>query len=410
MALERFNLASAGRMTHADSLASWDRQSIQALIKDLQEVASDLGLKDRHIRLLTSVASFVREFTSDNRPIVFASNEALSRRTAGMPVSTLQRTLRELCSLELVERNLSPNGKRYPHRGASGEIIEAYGIDLSPLLQRAVEIRSLLKHVQERRIRIRLIRDRLSLLRNRFPDDAPEQVAIRNHLRRRHRCALKLEAIYRVYAEAAEARAPGLEVTGRTGSEFTHVGVPAARDDDATGAPSEQASAATGRQPSDTGTAVLRCNARQNDTHYQSSIQRIYESEELQRDPLDNRAGHAKTVDEALTATELVQSCPEALSYAADKLESWMDLHNLALMLAPMIGIGDQLARRAIDALGLQGFTTTVLCLVQKFGVIRNPAAYLNRLLAPKGQVYSPKRFLQSIAGARSSRAASAGP
>ena len=79
MALERFNLASAGRMTHADSLASWDRQSIQALIKDLQEVASDLGLKDRHIRLMTSLASFVREFTSDNRPIVFASNEALSR-------------------------------------------------------------------------------------------------------------------------------------------------------------------------------------------------------------------------------------------------------------------------------------------------------------------------------------------
>ena len=77
MALERINLALAGPTAHADSLSSWNRQSIQALIKDLQEVANDLGLKDRHIRLLTSLASFIREFTSDYRPIVFASNEAL---------------------------------------------------------------------------------------------------------------------------------------------------------------------------------------------------------------------------------------------------------------------------------------------------------------------------------------------
>lgn len=408
MALERFNLALAGPTAHADSLSSWDRQSIQALIKDLQEVANDLGLKDRHIRLLTSLASFIREFTSDYRPIVFASNEALSRRTAGMPVSTLQRTLRELCSLELVERNLSPNGKRYPHRGISGEIIEAYGIDLSPLLRRATEIRSLLEHVQERRIRIRLIRDRLSLLRNRFPEDAPEQVAIRNHLRRRHRCALELEATYRVYAEAAEARDAEIEITGQTGSEFAQVDFQSAQDDDAPGAHPVQASANTRDEPRDTGTAFLTCNEPQNDTLYQSSILRIYESEELQRDTVDNCAGHAETTDEALTARELVQSCPEALSYAAGKLESWMDLHNLAVMLAPMIGIGDQLAKRAMEALGLQGFTTTVLCLVQKFGVIRNPAAYLSRLLAPKGQVYSPKRFLRSIAVPRSSPAASA--
>lgn len=408
MALERFNLALAEPTAYADSLSSWDRQSIQALIKDLQEVANDLGLKDRHIRLLTSLASFIREFTSDYRPIVFASNEALSRRTAGMPVSTLQRTLRELCSLELVERNLSPNGKRYPHRGSSGEILEAYGIDLSPLLQRATEIRSLLKHVQERRIRIRLIRDRLSLLRNRFPEDAPEQVEIRNHLRRRHRCAFELEATYRVYAEAAEARAADIEITGQAGSEFAQVSFQSAQDDDALGAPPVQASATKRDEPRDTGTAFLTCNERQDDTHYQSSILRIYESEELQRDTVDNCAGHAETTDEALTARELVQSCPEALSYADGKLESWMDLHKLAVMLAPMIGIGDQLAKRSMEALGLQGFTTTVLCLVQKFGIIRNPAAYLSRLLAPKGQVYSPKRFLRSIAGARSSPAASA--
>ena len=198
------------------------------------------------------------------------------------------------------------------------------------------------------------------------------------------------------------------KITGQTGSEFAQVDFQSAQDDDAPGAHPVQASANTRDEPRDTGTAFLTCNEPQNDTLYQSSILRIYESEELQRDTVDNCAGHAETTDEALTARELVQSCPEALSYAAGKLESWMDLHNLAVMLAPMIGIGDQLAKRAMEALGLQGFTTTVLCLVQKFGVIRNPAAYLSRLLAPKGQVYSPKRFLRSIAVARSSPAASA--
>ena len=405
MALKRISLASAGPNVHAQSGADWDRPAIQSLVRDLQEVAGDLGLKDRHIRVLTALASFVREFTSDNRPVVFASNEALSKRAAGMPVPTLQRTLRQLCGLDLVERNLSPNGKRYPHRGANGAIVEAFGIDLSPLLRQANEIRSLAVHAEERKGRIRLIRDRLSLLRNRLPKEGEAQATIRALLRTRHRCPIELEAAYQNLSDLAEASSsPTVAVLER--AEFTP---PIHLELDMDALP--QKYAAPGHVPSPAiarpaNAKELTPNAHQIDTHHQSSKPRIFESEEAQKMGEETCTSSDDCNVQDVTAAELADTCPEAIQYALGKPKSWRDFHNLALSLAPMVGIGEQLARRAHEKLGVQGFTITVLCLVQKFGVIRNPAAYLTRLLMPNGQDYSPGRFLRSIAARQAAAAA----
>lgn len=405
MALKRISLASAGLNADGQSGADWDRPAIQSLVRDLQEVAGDLGLKDRHIRVLTALASFVREFTSDNRPVVFASNEALSKRAAGMPVPTLQRTLRQLCGLDLVERNLSPNGKRYPHRGANGAIVEAFGIDLSPLLRQATEIRSLAVHAEQRRGRIRLIRDRLSLLRNRLPEEGEAQATIRALLRRRHKCPIELEAAYRSLSDLAEASSsPAVAVQER--AEFTRI-IHAELDMNAL----SQKYAAPGHVPSPAtagpaDTEELTPNAHQIDTHHQSSKPRIFESEEAQKMSEETCKSSDDCPVQDVTAAELADICPEAVQYALGKPTSWRDFHNLALSLAPMIGIGEQLASRAHKKLGAEGFTMTVLCLVQKFGLIRNPAAYLTRLLMPNGQDYSPVRFLRSIAAQQVAAAA----
>lgn len=405
MALKRISLASARPNAHDQSGDDWDRPAIQSLVRDLQEVAGDLGLKDRHIRVLTALASFVREFTSDNRPVVFASNEALSKRAAGMPVPTLQRTLRQLCGLNLVKRNLSPNGKRYPHRGANGTIVEAFGIDLSPLLRQATEIRSRAIHAEERRGRIRLIRDRLSLLRNRLPKEGEAQATIRALLRTRHRCPIELEAAYRNLSDLAEASSSSA-VAVQERAEFTRA-IHLEIDVDAL----SQKYAAPGHVPSPAiagpaDTDELTPNAHQIDTHHQSSKPRIFESEETQKIIEETCTSSDDCNVQDVTAAELANTCPEAIQYALGKPTSWRDFHNLALSLAPMVGIGEQLVRRAHEKLGVQGFTMTVLCLVQKFGVIRNPAAYLTRLLMPNGQDYSPVRFLRSIAARQVAAAA----
>ena len=62
----------------------------------------------------------------------------LSDRAHGMPESTLRRHLAALVRAGIILRHDSPNGKRYARRGEGGEITDAYGFDLTPLVARAV--------------------------------------------------------------------------------------------------------------------------------------------------------------------------------------------------------------------------------------------------------------------------------
>lgn len=384
MAVERFNLAFAGPITHAGSPAVTDRSGIQTLLKAAQEVAEDLGIKSRHVLVLNALASFVREFTSDNRPIVFASNEALSRRCCAMPVPTLQRTLRQLVDLGFIGRNLSPNGKRYTHRDSQGQIIEAYGIDLGPLIRRAGEIHGLLEQHRERTGRISLLRDRLSLCRQNFSEDAPEQLLIKAALRRKHKREDDLVAILRQLNPASHSKEPVTEVNRNADMDAPE------HDLAAPGAPAT-------RTNSSGETRDQTFNDHQCDTHYQSSNPRIYESEEQ----LEKQDEPVETPDDELAKriapAEVNKVCQEALQFAPAEPRSWQDLVELALLLAPMIGITEALAKRAMASFGLHGFALTILCLVQKFGHIRSPAAYLNRLLSPQGKAYSPSRFFRSL-------------
>lgn len=390
MALERLNSAFAGSETHADSSGA-DRAGIQALIKGLQDVAVDFGLKQRHLRLLTALASFLREFTSDNRPIVFASNAALSRRTCGMPVPTLQRALRELCALGFIKRNLSPNGKRYTHRDAEGAIVEAFGIDLSPLVAHAAEIQQFAQAQEERKRRIKLLRDKLSLLRHNFPEDSPKARLIRSTLRRRQNCEHQLvHLLATLNTSADETNATEVNPAGK--QPTAQEAEPRPEADLAASVPSIY-EAATKRKSSD-----LTCSAHQTDTHYQSSDPNIFESKKM---PVTLEAPCHQTykdLERSVSAVEVKLACPDAVQYAQQDVKTWEELLTLAIQLAPMIGISERLSTRAIEAFGPSGFAVTILCLVQKFGVIRSPAAYLSRLMAPRGQSYSPYRFLKSLA------------
>lgn len=396
MAVERFTLAFAGPIAHAGTPAITDRAGIQTLLKAAQEVAEDLGIKSRHLLVLSALSSFVREFTSDNRPIVFASNQALSRRCCAMPVPTLQRVLRQLVDLGLIRRNLSPNGKRYTHRDVEGRITEAYGIDLGPLIERAGEIHSLLRAHQAKNARIALLRDRLSLCRQMFEDGSQEQLLIKAALRRKQKRERELLALLQQLDPAAGQDAADTEVNQAELRSGASTAGTAAQD---SGEPQQQSARRTDH---------LTSNERQIDTHYQSSNPRIFESEEqLEKsaaDALEDDQDIATKIDPA----EVGEICHEALQFTQERPRSWRDLVDLALLLAPMIGIADSLAKRAITTLGADGFALTILCLVQKFGHIRSPAAYLSRLLAPQGRSYSPSRFFRSLAASRR-QSASAG-
>ena len=87
-----------------------------------------------------------------------------SGRTA-WPRTTLRRHLAALVELGLIIRRDSPNGKRYARKGEGGEIEEAFGFDLSPLVARAAEFQRLAAEAKAAEQVLRHLRDRITICR-----------------------------------------------------------------------------------------------------------------------------------------------------------------------------------------------------------------------------------------------------
>ncbi|MGO9720505.1 MAG: plasmid replication protein RepC, partial [Methylocella sp.] len=115
------------------------------VLDDIRKAKDAIGVSDRTIAVLNALLSFHQETTlTGGEPIVvFPSNKSLVQRANGMAENSLRRHISVLVVLGLVLRRDSPNGKRYARRGEGGEIEEAFGFDLSPLVARAAEFKRL---------------------------------------------------------------------------------------------------------------------------------------------------------------------------------------------------------------------------------------------------------------------------
>lgn len=326
---------------------------LQKVVARLQVAAASYELKDRHICVLSTIVSFARDITADGRVIVFASNDALCRRGYGMNVQRLQRTLRDLIEAGFIHRKPSPNGKRYVHRNSEGEIVEAFGIDLAPLLAREAEIEQAAAEAEDLTRELARWRDKISSLRHAQPDCPVLLASIRNELRRKP----DLNRLQQRYTEITTA----YQIPGQNSKADI----------------------------------ILTSDAYQNDMHHQSSIQNIKEKE--------------KSIDTQINAhyvqpAELVEICKEAISFADTPPNSWRDLNALANRLAPMMGISTNLITQGLEHLGQNGFTTTILCLLEKLKDIRHPSAYFSKLLQNLDTGYQPRKFLMSLRKSAQSR------
>ena len=140
------------------------------VFRALSETCRFYGLGDRSLTVLHALLTFHPEtalsLEADSPTIVvFPSSRELEIRANGMPPSTLRRHLASLVAAGLIVRRDSPNGKRYARKTSEGEIGEAFGFDLAPLVARAAEIEA---RAAERRAELReraLLREKISILR-----------------------------------------------------------------------------------------------------------------------------------------------------------------------------------------------------------------------------------------------------
>jgi replication initiation protein RepC len=137
------------------------------VFQHIREARDLLGATDRSLAILNALLSFhpETELTDEAGLIVWPSNEQLMARANGMPPTTLRRHLAVLVECGLVIRRDSPNGKRFARKGRGGEIEQAYGFDLSPIVARAEEFRDLAEAIQTEKKAYRVAKERLTLLR-----------------------------------------------------------------------------------------------------------------------------------------------------------------------------------------------------------------------------------------------------
>ncbi|WP_190242287.1 helix-turn-helix domain-containing protein, partial [Bradyrhizobium algeriense] len=69
------------------------------------------------------------------RLLVWPSNDYLMSRT-GLTERAIRRILRQLIDLQLITPKDSPNGKRYAVKDLSGQVVDAFGLDLTPIYVR----------------------------------------------------------------------------------------------------------------------------------------------------------------------------------------------------------------------------------------------------------------------------------
>ena len=133
----------------------------------IRDAKEPLGATDRALAILNALLSFhpENELTADGELIVWPSNEQLTARANGMSPATLRRHLACLVDCGLIIRRDSPNGKRFARKGRGGQVEQAYGFDLSPIVARADEFAELAVAVQAEKRAYKAVRERLTLLR-----------------------------------------------------------------------------------------------------------------------------------------------------------------------------------------------------------------------------------------------------
>lgn len=385
-------LAANARLAATPDLPTADKW---ALLNDLRTARADFGISDRDLVVLHALVSFLpgKDLSDGPALLVFPSNAALSDRAHGMPESTLRRHVAALVNAGLLARHDSPNGKRYATRDLSGEVIEAFGFDLRPLLARAAEIRDAARMQEQADATLR---------------------RLRTHLVIRLRDAAKLcdyAAEQGLVVDALETRLSALSRNLRRKMQLPQI--EACLD-----AAGDILAALNGMLSSET--QEMSGNDADFERHYSESntdsleLEPCLEKGRGQTDvPLSDTPAPSTTETQAahkeppIPLVLVLKACPDLSLYAPDPIRTWRDLVNTAYALRPMIGISPSAWDEAVSLMGAENAALALSGILQRMADIRNPGGYLRALSrqAAEGK-FSPGPMLMALLNTAGQRAA----
>ncbi len=356
------------------------------VFRDICDARARLMLRDRALAVLSALLSFYPEahLSGDGNLVVFPSNTRLAARANGIAETTLRENLALLVEAGIIHRRDSPNGKRYARKGADGEIAEAFGFSLAPLLTRAAEFALLAQDVEAERRQIGILRERITLLRR---------------------------DVRKLISAAIEEHADGdwteLE------AEFV-----------------EMVSGVT-RTKSTKDLAVLEANLARlqrkilnlleiqwkdekndgNDGEFREHIQyQTTESpNELEPRFEQKRAAGSESNPgvqlkgdprRSLPLGMVLRSCPEIVMYgSAGRIGSWRELMTAAVVVRSMLGVSPSAYQEACEIMGQENAAAVVACILERAAHITSPGGYLRDLTrkAARGQ-FSLSSMIMALA------------
>ncbi|MBD9560641.1 plasmid replication protein RepC [Ensifer sp. ENS03] len=335
------------------------------VFRDACEARAHLGLQDRALAVLDALLSFYPEtyLRQGDSLIVFPSNAQLSVRAHGIAGATLRRHLAALVEAGLINRKDSANGKRYARKDRAGDVQDAFGFDLSPLLVRSEELAQMAQQVAAEHALLRKTKEALTIRRRdvrKLISAAIEEGASGDWR--------KIEGIY----QALVARIPR--------SPTIHDLTPILDEMELL------CSEIVNQLDILDNSESLSSNDAQNERHIQSShTESLYELEPGSGEELEAKSEPAKrVVNEPIKAFPLsmvMRACPEIALYGQDgAISNWRDLMSAAIVVRSMLGVSPNAYQDACDVMGPENAAVAVACILERAGHINSAGGYLRDL------------------------------
>ncbi|MGL3609072.1 plasmid replication protein RepC [Rhizobium sp. G187] len=341
------------------------------VFRDVAEARPLLGLQDRAIAVLDALLSFYpqNELKPDASLVVFPSNAQLSIRAHGIAGTTLRRHLASLVEVGLIQRRDSPNGKRYVHRDQDGQIEEAFGFDLAPLLARAHELAGLAQQVAEEARRFKRAKEALTLCRRdvrKLISAAMEEGASGDWA--------AIEAVY-VSILAKLPRTPS-----RSAIESISEDMALLREE------------ILNQLEVQLNSGKMDGNAVQNGCHIQNSkSESIYELEpcsgEEQRANAEREKIRPADPIKAYPLAMVLQACPQVIDYGpGGQIGNWRDLMAAAVVVRSMLGVSPSAYQEACEVMGPENAAAAMACMLERAHLINSAGGYLRDLTRRAGR------------------------
>ncbi|WP_064694991.1 plasmid replication protein RepC [Rhizobium aegyptiacum] len=369
-----------GQMAIADSnpgarIEKWK------VFRDVCEARERFGLQDRALAVLDALLTFYPngELDAEHGLVVFPSNAQLSVRAHGITETTLRRQLGALVDAGLIQRRDSPNGKRYAHRNRNGEIEQAYGFDLTPLLARAKELAMLAQDVAAERMRFRRAKEALTICRRdvrKLISAAVEEGASGNWG--------DVETMY-VGILGRLSRYPDRAQVEKTLDEMELL-----REE------------VLNILETQLNTKNMHGNAIQNDRHIQNSKSESIDEfepssekeqgESLQEEPQTKsvkREGPSRVVEpiNSFPLGMVLRACPQILDYGPNGgISHWRELMTAAVVVRSMLGVSPSAYEEACEAMGPQNAAAAMACILERSNFINSAGGYLRDLTRRSAQ------------------------